>query len=330
MGDTVISQAIEDDFLVGTIVYLGMDRARVMWPDGTNSTERYQDLVLVQEAGSDHPKFLGIMEGPLIHDEDIPTEYRQIIVDQGLPGHSKHGAEGSLNPSGIGGPSIEVPGRNLAIHDNITLRAFWDAKAKFEEQQIAKSLLTGTTKTLISPIDSSVAHRNIATPHSDWEPGDIVSVSRPGKNAGHLATAHIYRVTPYEADLVWVDPVSGQEIITRESIANLLFVRHDRAWRTEREKYERLEAEAIGIDNTDFYGFKDVGYPVQLIPDPMMYELHYIKTKTRDYLGNQTKKHPVGDNELSEYNLRELQYGGVQQGYQPFVGFERFADYLWR
>ena len=107
-------------------------------------------------------------------------------------------------------------------------------------------------------------------------------------------------------------------------------MRHDRAWRTKREKYERLEAEAIGIDNTDFYGFKDSGYPVQLIPDPMMYELNYVQTKTRDYLGNQTKKHFVGDNELSEYSVKELQYGGVQRGFQPFNGFERFADYLWR
>lgn len=307
-----------------------MDRARVVWPDGTNSTEQYQDLVLVQRAGSDHPEFLGIMEGPRVHDQDISPEYRQMLVDQGLSGKSKWGAEGTLNPSGQGGPTLQVPGRDLTMHDNITLRAFWDAKEKFEEQQIAKSLLTGNTNRLVSPLDSSVAHRDIAQPHSDWEPGDIVSVSRPGKNAGHLATAHIYRVTPYEADLIWVDPVSGQEITTRESIANLLFVRHDRAWRTEREKYERLEAEAIGIDNTDFYGFKDAGYPVQLIPDPMMYELNYVQTKTRDYLGNQTKKHFVGDNQLSEYSVKELQYGGVQRGFQPFNGFERFADYLWR
>ena len=35
-------------------------------------------------------------------------------------------------------------------------------------------------------------------------------------------------------------------------------------------------------------------------------------------------------NRLEDYKLMELQYGGVQQGYQPFNGFERFADYLWR
>ena len=137
-----------------------MERARVVWPDGTNSTERYQDLILVQRSGSDHPEFLGIMEGPLIHDEDIGPEYRQILVDQGLSGKSKH-AEGTLNPSGQGGPTLQVP-------------------------------------------------------------------------------------------------------------------------------------------------------------------------KTRDYLGNQVNKHPVGDNKLSEYSLKELQYGGVQRGFQPFNGFERFADYLWR
>ena len=47
-------------------------------------------------------------------------------------------------------------------------------------------------------------------------------------------------------------------------------------------------------------------------------------------LGNQTKKHFVGDNKLSDYSVKELQYGGVQRGFQPFNGFERFADYLWR
>ncbi len=297
----------------------------MVWPDGTNSTERYQDLVLVQRGDSNHPEFLGIMEGPRVHDEEVSKEYRQILVDQGFSGRSKFGAESLLSK-----PIIKIPQNKLAIHDNITLSAYWDAKAKFEEQQIAKALLTDEKKMLVSPADSSVAHRNIATQKADLEPGDIVSVSRPGRNAGHLATAHVYRVTPYEADLVWVDPVTGQEIITRESISNLLFVRHDSAWRSQREKTERLEAEAIGIANTDFYGFKDVGYPTQLIPDPMTYELNYIQTKTRDYLGNQVSKHPVGDNELSEYNLRELQYGGVQQGFQPFVGFERFADYLWR
>lgn len=306
-----------------------MERARVVWPDGTNSTERYQDLILVQRSGSDHPEFLGIMEGPIIHDEDISPEYRQILVDQGLSGKSKH-AEGTLNPSGQGGPTIVVPGRDLSIHDNITLRAFWDAKEKFEERQIAKQLMQKNTPQMISPADSSVAYKSIGSSHVDWEPGDIVSVSRPGRNAGHLSTAHIYRVTPYEVDLVWVDPVSGQETITRESLANLLFIRNDKEWRTQREKTERLEAEAVGIDNTDFYGFKSHGYPVQLIADPMMYELNYIKTKTRDYLGNQVNKHPVGDNKLSEYSLKELQYGGVQRGFQPFNGFERFADYLWR
>ena len=50
----------------------------------------------------------------------------------------------------------------------------------------------------------------------------------------------------------------------------------------------------------------------------------------RDYLGNQIRKHPVGDNNLNDLKLMELQYAGVTRGFQPFNGFERTADYLWR
>lgn len=312
IGDRVVSNAIEDDFLVGTVVYTGLEKARVAWPDGTNSTERYQDLVLVTESGSTHPKFLGLFEGPKLHDEDIPKEYQQLLVDQKV-----------------------FQSEGLEIHDNITLRAFWDAKQRFEEQQIAKSLLTNEVKLPSSPLDHKFGHRTIGKEVKDWEPGDIVSVSRPGKNAGHLATAHILRVTPYEADLIWFDPVSKQEIETRESLNNLIFVRHDAAWRSQKEKTQRLEAEqfrseAIGLDTTDFYGFNDVGYPTQLIPDPLMYQLRFQEKTVRDYVWGKTQQHKVGDNELSEYNLKELQYGGVQRGFQPFNGFERFADYLWR
>ena len=49
-------------------------------------------------------------------------------------------------------------------------------------------------------IAKQFAHRKIGNYEQlsrDWEPGDVVSVSRPGKNAGHLATAHIYRVRPH-------------------------------------------------------------------------------------------------------------------------------------
>jgi hypothetical protein len=60
------------------------------------------------------------------------------------------------------------------------------------------------------------------------------------------------------------------------------------------------------------------------------YELFFTRNLTRDYLGNQSKKHSVGDNQLEDYKLMELQYGGVTRGFQPFNGFERFADYLWR
>ena len=304
IGDRVVSNAIEDDFLVGTVVYTGLEKARVAWPDGTNSTERYQDLVLVRESGSRHPKFLGLFEGPQLHDEDIPKEYQQLLVDQKL-----YNSE-------------------IQIHDNITLRAFWDAKQRFEEQQIAKSLLTH--KPSLSEVKTPFGHRKIGSERKDWEPGDIVSVSRPGKNAGKLATAHILRVTPYEADLIWVDPLTKQEIETRESISNLIFVRHDAAWRANKEKTQRLEAEAIGLDTTDFYGFNDIGYPTQLIPDPLMYELRFQEKRVRDYTWNKTQQHKIGDNELSEYNLKELQYGGVVTTFNPFHGFERFADYLWR
>jgi hypothetical protein len=304
VGDRVVSNAIEDDFLVGTVVYTGLEKARVAWPDGTNSTEKYQDLVIVTKRGSSHPKFLGLFEGPKIHDEDIPKEYQQLLVDQKL-----------YNSEGI------------QIHDNITLRAFWDAKQRFEEQQIAKSLLT--TKPSLSEVETPFGHRKIGSERKDWEPGDIVSVSRPGKNAGKLATAHILRVTPYEADLIWVDPLTKQEIETRESISNLIFIRHDAAWRANKEKTQRLEAEAIGLDN-DFYGFNDIGYPTQLIPDPLMYELRFQEKRVRDYTWNKTQQHKIGDNELSEYNLKELQYGGVVTTFNPFHGFERFADYLWR
>jgi hypothetical protein len=312
IGDRVVSNAIEDDFLVGTVVYTGLEKARVAWPDGTNSTERYQDLVLVRESGSTHPKFLGLFEGPQLHDEDIPKEYQQLLVDQKI-----------------------FKSEGLEIHDNITLRAFWDAKQRFEEQQIAKSLLTNEVKLPSSSVDYKFGHRTIGSERKDWEPGDIVSVSRPGKNAGKLATAHILRVTPYEADLIWVDPLTKQEIETRESLNNLIFVRHDAAWRATKEKTQRLEAErfrseAIGLDTTDFYGFNDIGYPTQLIPDPLMYDLRFQEKRVRDYVWEKTQQHPVGDNELSEYNLKELQYGGVTQGFQPFHGFERFADYLWR
>ena len=289
-----------------------MERARVVWPDGTNSTERYRSCL---GATGQQPSRVSRNHGrSRVHDEDVP-EYRQILVDQGFSGKSKFGAESGVQQL-LSRPIIRIPQNKLAIHDNITLTAYWDAKAKFEEQQIAKALLSNEGKMLTSPADSSVAHRNIATQKADLEP--VTSSRSHARQTRDILprltfTGHSLRS---RSGLGRSRLGSGDH--HRESISNLLFVRHDSAWRSEREKTERLEAGAIGISNTDFYGFKDVGYPTRLIPDPMMYELHYTQTKTRDYLGNQVKKHPVGDNELSEYNLRERN-GGVQQGYQPFV-----------
>ena len=116
----------------------------------------------------------------------------------------------------------------------------------------------------------------------DWEPGDIVSVSRPGKNAGHLSLAHIYRVRPTTADIIWVEPVSGREIQTTEDLNELIFIRHDFPWRKAREDAgERLEAEEfnagfVALNHKELgYDTMDYGYPTELIPNELDYEMFF-------------------------------------------------------
>lgn len=342
LGDRVTSVAIEEFGVVGIIADLDFDRVRIRWYDGTHSYENYEDLILVARRNDDL-KYLRKRQPPAVHREDVPPGYEELLdfYAEGVPFSTRE--SGSPDLSGL----LVDDRAERGIQNPAMLNAYYNLKEERETQQIATSLLNQSldntpyeTSTDAYELSQQFAHRKIGTGevYRDWEPGDIVSVSRPGRNAGHLAVAHIFRVRPASADIIWVDPVSHKEIETTESLETLIFIRHDPAWRAKKEAQGlRLESEDvfnagfIALNPQDLgYGAVDYGYPTRLIPDPMAYETYFKENITRDYLGNQIRKHSVGDNRLEDYELLELQYGGVTRGYQPFRGFERFADYLWR
>lgn len=341
LGDKVTSIAIEGYGSTGTIADVDFDRVRVIWEDNKQSYENYEDLILIRRF-DDQTDYLRIREPPIIHEEDIHPDYEpylEFYSEYGVPFATRNGPD-------LSGLVDDRPQRGIS--NPIILNAYYKARDERQARDINIALLQQS----VNPhtqytvpmeeinIAKQFAHRKIGNYEQlsrDWEPGDVVSVSRPGKNAGHLATAHIYRVRPTTADIIWVEPVSGQEIQTTEDLNELIFIRHDFAWRKAREDAgERLEAEEfhagfVALNHQDLgYDTMDYGYPTRLIPNELDYELFFTQNVMRDYLGNQVKKHPVGDNRLEDYKLMELQYGGVQRGYQPFNGFERFADYLWR
>jgi hypothetical protein len=341
LGDKITSITIEEHGAVGTIVDVDFDRVRVDWATGGQSYENNEDLILIRRF-DDTTDYLRIREPPIIHQEDIHPAYEP---------HLDFYAEGNIPFATRNGPDIaglidDRPQRQIS--NPVILNAYYKAREERQARDINLALLkdavTPHNKYTIPMEEWNIAkqfvHKKIGQYDQlsrDWEPGDLVAVSRPGKNAGHLSTAHVYRVRPTTADVVWIEPVSGKEIHTTEELNELIFINHDYAWRKEREdRGERLEAEEFNAGWTSLnhkdmgYDTMDYGYPTRLIPNELDYEMFFTQNIMRDYLGNQVKKHPVGDNQLEEYKLMELQYGGVTKGFQPFRGFERFADYLWR
>ena len=339
LGDKITSIAIEGYGSIGTIVDVDFDRVRVIWEDQKQSYENYEDLILIRRF-DDQTDYLRIREPPVIHQEDIHPAYEpylEFYAEGNIPFATRNGPD-------LSGLIDDRPQRGIS--DPIVLNAYYKARDDRQARDINLALLE---KTINTTLDTTAAEKSIAKQFEhkkignyeqlsrDWEPGDIVSVSRPGKNAGHLALAHIYRVRPTTADVIWVEPVSGKELQTTEDLNELIFIRHDLPWRKAREDAgERLEAEEfnagfVALNHKELgYDSADYGYPTQLIPNELDYEMFFNRNVMRDYLGNQVTKHPVGDNNVADYKLREVQYGGVQQRYQSFNGFERFADYLWR
>jgi len=330
VGDRLTSVAIEG-MVVGTVTNVDFDRLKVIWPDGRWSYENYDDVALVSRP--DTIDFLKFRQPPTVHRKDVPGTY--------IP-HLQFYAEGNDSfradidwSTREQGPQINLvddrPQRGIT--NPVILNAYYKLKEEREKQEITDYLLTKNPEQI--PVPSAVAavtnHISVGTEaRGDWEPGDVVSVSRPGRNAGHLTTAHIERVRHTTADIIWVDPVSGQEQKTTEPLTNLIFLRHDSRWRADRESDgRRLEAEVFDPKSLG-YDVIDYGYPTRLIADPMVYEVSFKRSVMRDYLGNQIRKHPVGDNNLNDLKLMELQYAGHTRGFQPFNGFERTADYLWR
>ena len=339
LGDKITSIAIEEHGAIGTIVDIDFDRVRVKWDKG-QSYERNEDLILIRRF-DDVNDYLRLSEPPIIHKEDIHKSYEPYLdfyAEGNIPFATRNGPD-------LSGLIDNSPQRQIS--NPVILNAYYQAREERQARDINIALLkksvTPHNKYTIPMGEINIAnqfnHRKIGNYEQsrNWEPGDLVAVSSTSKNAGHLSTAHIYRVRPTTAEIIWVEPVTGSEITTHESINELIFIRHDYAWRKEREdRGERLEAEEFNagwssLDNKGMgYDTMDYGYPTRLIPDEIDYELFFTRNLTRDYLGNQSKKHSVGDNQLEDYKLMELQYGGVTRGFQPFNGFERFADYLWR
>lgn len=145
----------------------------------------------------------------------------------------------------------------------------------------------------------------------EWKPGDIVNVSRPQKYAAGMATGHILRLRgATQAEIVWRDPVSGEEIHTFEDLEHLIFVKHDPGW-IENRRYDTFESHYLEIGApgaNPFYTDNTFGYPTEVNPDRLSQPLYFEHDSVVRYLNSQTVLH-LGIKQLDDMEVPDLTAG---------------------
>ncbi len=104
-----------------------------------------------------------------------------------------------------------------------------------------------------SPLASRFKHKKIGLSTVDhrWVPGDVVSVSRPGRRSGGLTTGHILRVHTSIVTIQWAPSATHPAgLVTQEKIERLIFVRHDPEWLKDKENEHPSRARIIPITAT--------------------------------------------------------------------------------
>ena len=153
------------------------------------------------------------------------------------------------------------------------------------------------------------------TINHEWKPGDIVNVSRPQKYAAGMATAHIIRLRgATQAEIVWHDPVSGEDIHTFEDLKHLIFVKSDPGW-IENRRYDTFESHYLeigGMGAKPFYTDNSFGYPTEVNPDRLSQPLYSEHDSVVRYLKSQTVLH------LGIEQLEDMLVGDLTAGIAPW------------
>ena len=196
LGDRITSIAIEEHGAVGTIIDIDFDRVRVNWATGGQSYENNEDLILIRRF-DDVVDYLKIREPPIIHQEDIHPSYEP---------HLDFYAEGNIPFATRNGPDISglIDAPQRQISNPVILNAYYKAREEREARDINMALLKSAV-TPHSPYTIPMEELNIAKQfiHNkignyeqlsrDWEPGDLVAVSRPAKMQD-ICLRHIFIV----------------------------------------------------------------------------------------------------------------------------------------
>ncbi|MBO66710.1 MAG: hypothetical protein CL398_00210 [Acidiferrobacteraceae bacterium] len=160
----------------------------------------------------------------------------QRIPAEAWTGYSKGKGQQTVGDisSAINRLGVEVEIEDLNTGEYGSDRAF--EGNQFEKQQELYNDVEAYVRGAVFP---TVSYRNIGrtTAGHEWKPGDLVNVSRPGKQGGGLALGHIRRVYPSEVMVEWpADKLHQTPWTTHEDKDELIFVKHDPEWLALRER----------------------------------------------------------------------------------------------